>query len=89
MKNKKVHALYYSDTTYIGKNCYTIKITNEKYWMNSAFKLENNKELYCQNNNMYLSHSRAELVKKAKEIKQMWIDKLNNDIEIIKEIEIK
>lgn len=69
---------------------YELKISSEKHWENQIPQIEKfGKEVMYWNTNIYLSMSRAALVKKAKEIRDEWIKFEQQRIEEIEKINIK
>lgn len=83
MMSKKVFALYHNFATQ------EIKITSEKHWINAFNKVctqaefPNDVDVYVWNDNIYLSQSRAALVKRAEKIKIEWLQNLYDSITTI------
>ena len=81
---KKIYALYFNEQKL------EMKITCEKHWENQRTFLENNPNDVCYYNpTNFLSFSRSALIKKAREIKSIWLQKQYENISKIANIEIK
>ena len=85
----KVYGLWYKEPRYPYEK-YEIEIYSKKHWENQIPQIESSGEVVmCYNDNLYLSMSRAALVKKAKEIRDGWIKKERQKLEELEAINIK
>jgi hypothetical protein len=81
---KKVYALYHNEQRF------EMKISNEKHWENQKECLENSTDVVLYwNTNLFLSFSRSALVKKAKQIKEEWLQKQYDNITKIASNDVK
>lgn len=90
--SRKVYSLYHScpENNTFHNNEYVLQISCKSAFAREESKLEESQDdVVYHNSNYYLSFSRAALVKKAKEIRQEWIDKKKTEIQRIEAIEIK
>lgn len=85
----KVYVLWHKEPRYPSEK-YEIKISSEKHWVNQIPQIESSGEVVMYyNNNYYLSMSRAALVKKAKEIRDGWVEEERQKIAELEAINIK
>lgn len=90
--SRKVYSLYHlcPENNIFRSDEYKIEISCKVAFANNAKKLEESgEEVMYHNSNYFLSFSRAALVRKAKEIRQGWIEKEQEKIKEIEGIIIK